>query len=728
MNMPGATPESDPQQAVLALLEDDAVRAVFQPIVRLLDGAVVGYEALARMKHLPYRPPDQWLALAEEAGVGDALELLCLRAAAASGAPPNDSLLFVNVSPKWLADPANLAARDWLPDRLVLELSERDAVEEYEALRDAMLRWKAVGARIAVDDMGSGWSSMRHVIQLRPDFIKIDRSLIDHIDTDRSKRALTCALVAFGREAGCAVIAEGVERREELDTLLEADVAYAQGYLLARPAPAWPSCATLSSWSTDEAVERREPRRVGLTQRLQRAADCRDACEVVSEHLWRLGSLMPSVYLERGGVLRCIAQRGLWQVLDGMPVGVGITGRVYELGSAIRLDDVRLSADYLEAIPGVVAEMCVPVFVDGRIAGALNVESYAPLTDDAADEVTRCASLLGHRLAIVGAAEEESSSQRLARHVMRLAEVTDEHLLEAALLEAAIDLSGLASAALIRLDDRGLPYLARVTGSDAEAFGLASSSDLHALDAIVEPVASCYTAGDTIGAGIIGADHLRAGGIHRMVIVPLATSRGRIGLLWVADSLASSIDTTEVERLELLGRHAAHCIENIRRIATLRDRAKRDSLTGLQNRSAFCDQLLRDLRLVPREQSRVLLLADIDDFKSVNDRFGHVVGDDALTAVAHALRNAFRQDDAVFRIGGDEFAMIVDDVEHRNGLSLDERITIAAGAALKDFGASLSVGMASLLPADTIRTAMARADAALYRSKSRRLAALDAAG
>ncbi|MEO5837385.1 MAG: EAL domain-containing protein, partial [Acidimicrobiales bacterium] len=157
MNLPRATDEPDQLKAVVALLEDDAVRAVYQPIVRLLDGAVVGYEALARMKHLPYRPPDQWLALAEEAGLGDALELMCLKAAAAAGAPPTDSLLFVNVSPKWLADPANLAAGAWLPDRLVLELSERDAVEEYAALRDAMFRWKAVGARIAVDDMGSGW-------------------------------------------------------------------------------------------------------------------------------------------------------------------------------------------------------------------------------------------------------------------------------------------------------------------------------------------------------------------------------------------------------------------------------------------------------------------------------------------------------------------------------------------------------------------------------------------
>ncbi|MEO5838788.1 MAG: diguanylate cyclase, partial [Acidimicrobiales bacterium] len=99
---------------------------------------------------------------------------------------------------------------------------------------------------------------------------------------------------------------------------------------------------------------------------------------------------------------------------------------------------------------------------------------------------------------------------------------------------------------------------------------------------------------------------------------------------------------------------------------------------------------------------------------------------DALTAVAIALRSAFRRDDAVFRIGGDEFALIIDESEHGEGLSLVDRVAVAAGTVLKDFGASLSVGMSALQPADTVRTVMARADAALYRSKSRRLAALAA--
>jgi diguanylate cyclase (GGDEF)-like protein len=115
-----------------------------------------------------------------------------------------------------------------------------------------------------------------------------------------------------------------------------------------------------------------------------------------------------------------------------------------------------------------------------------------------------------------------------------------------------------------------------------------------------------------------------------------------------------------------------------------------------------------------------LLLADIDDFKSVNDRFGHVAGDDALTAVADVLRNALRRDDAVFRIGGDEFAIIIDAHDHGEGPSMDHRVMTAAEVVLSGFGSSLSVGAASIQPADTFRTVMARADAALYKSKSRR--------
>ena len=81
---------------------------------------------------------------------------------------------------------------------------------------------------------------------------------------------------------------------------------------------------------------------------------------MVVEHLFRKGQLLPSVYLESHGHLRCIAQRGLWQVLDGMPGSVGITGKTWKDGHPVVVDNIRTHADYLEAIPGVVAEMCVP--------------------------------------------------------------------------------------------------------------------------------------------------------------------------------------------------------------------------------------------------------------------------------------------------------------------------------------------------------------------------------
>ena len=121
---------------------------------------------------------------------------------------------------------------------------------------------------------------------------------------------------------------------------------------------------------------------------------------------------MPSLYLEHNGRLHCVAQRGLWQVLDGLPPDVGITGRVWATGEPIELGDVASSPTYLEAIPGVVAEMCVPVEVDGIVIGALNVDSLTPIPDGTLGYLEDCAALLSLRLATLGWHPEDSPWQR----------------------------------------------------------------------------------------------------------------------------------------------------------------------------------------------------------------------------------------------------------------------------------------------------------------------------
>ena len=346
------------------------LQSVVQPIVRSADGVIIGYEALARMPIEPNRPPDWWLEHAGEEGLRGRLELACLSAAASLGTPPADRMLFVNVSPSTLTDPMAIRLLDELPSRLVIEITEQEAVTDYEALRDHLAPWLSEGVRLAVDDTGAGYSSLRHVIELQPDFLKLDRELIREVDRDRNRLAMLRAVVAFASEVGTSVIAEGVETQAELDTLRDAEVHLVQGYLLARPAEPWPGLAIGAddlSGSLPFALERDNLAR--LRGALGRAEDRTTACSHVVEHLFRHGAILPSLYLESHGHLRCVAQRGLWQVLDGMPGSVGVTGKTWKSGRPAFVEDVTQDPDYVEAIPGVVAEMCVPVLVQGVPVG-----------------------------------------------------------------------------------------------------------------------------------------------------------------------------------------------------------------------------------------------------------------------------------------------------------------------------------------------------------------------
>jgi EAL domain-containing protein (putative c-di-GMP-specific phosphodiesterase class I) len=140
-----------------------------------------------------------------------------------------------------IADSGFLELRTEFPDRLVVELTEQEAVEDYEGLRNCLAGYLQRGVRLAIDDAGAGYSSLRHVVELSPDYLKLDRELVSGIDRDPNRRALMRAVVAFAREVGTTVIAEGVETLGELDVLRDAEVHLVQGYLLARPGPPWPA-------------------------------------------------------------------------------------------------------------------------------------------------------------------------------------------------------------------------------------------------------------------------------------------------------------------------------------------------------------------------------------------------------------------------------------------------------------------------------------------------------
>ena len=555
--------------AIEHLCEQGVVEAFVQPVVRPADQVVVGYEALARMPIEPLHAPDWWLARADEIGMRSQLEVACLTAATELGPTPEGRLLFVNLSPSLLAHPDALRLLDRLPDRLVIELTEQEAVEDYDTLRRDLMPWLSRGVRIAIDDTGAGYSSLRHVIELTPDFLKLDRELVRDLDRDRNRRALVSAVVAFAAEVGTSVIAEGVESADELDVLRDADVDLVQGYLLARPGPAWPVVVDPAEAKSNVVYLTGitpTPPEARLMEALERAADSRQACSVVVEHLFRQGQLMPSAYLERHGELRCTAQRGLWQILDGMSGSAGITGRTWKYGQPIVVPDVSSNPDYLEAIPGVVSEICVPIIANGVTIGALNVESLIPLPAGMLRQLETIASLLADRLQVIGDHLEESSWDRAVQASVAISGVTDTRAMPVRLIRAMRDASRMDSGALIVEGDQGPSLVAAVGPLEGGLFSL-TPAELCSLSALVNDIRSCYTGGDALGRGFVGTASLRDGGARVVVVLPLWAQRTRLGSIVLAHSRPLQLNGEEIRPLETLADHMASALASGTKVA-----------------------------------------------------------------------------------------------------------------------------------------------------------------
>jgi EAL domain-containing protein (putative c-di-GMP-specific phosphodiesterase class I) len=227
---------------VAAICAGRGRRAVLQPVVDLTTGDALAGEGLTRFAS-ERRTPAEWFSVAGTVGLRRELEVGAAEAIIdlldAPEGPPNVS---INLSPDVIAagDLDQLLARADA-HRVIVEITEHAPVGSYDDLHAALGPHRASGLRIAVDDAGAGYASMTHVLRLRPDFIKIDMSLVRGIDCDEVRRALVAAMTGFGRDTGAAVIAEGVETSGELGALGAIGVRYAQGFLFGQPTerPRW---------------------------------------------------------------------------------------------------------------------------------------------------------------------------------------------------------------------------------------------------------------------------------------------------------------------------------------------------------------------------------------------------------------------------------------------------------------------------------------------------------
>lgn len=210
---------------------------VFHPIQELATRRRIGVEALARFGSIPMRPPDRWFADAAAMALGLELELRTLRQALeALPRIPDDEFLSVNCSHGAAESPRFAEHLDGVEHRIVLEITEHEAIEDYGALAERLTPLRERGLRVAVDDVGAGYASLRHALELAPDIVKMDISLTRDVDRDAGKRALAAALISFAGETGTTIVAEGIETAGELGVLQDLGIRYGQGYYLSEPA------------------------------------------------------------------------------------------------------------------------------------------------------------------------------------------------------------------------------------------------------------------------------------------------------------------------------------------------------------------------------------------------------------------------------------------------------------------------------------------------------------
>jgi len=233
------------------LLNVKSFTTVYQPIISLRTGETLGWEALTRgPEQSSFCDPVAVFRAAEESGLLYQTERICREAAIRTfDGNGSDQRLFLNVHPLTMSDPYFVEGETMEvinkyglpPQNIVFEVTEKHSIVDYPAFKRTLEHYRRQGYRVAIDDVGAGYSGLQSIAELRPDFIKIDMSLVRDIDGNLAKRAVVEAMVTLAAKINCSVIAEGIETKAELDKLIEIGVQYGQGFFLAKPGYPKPS-------------------------------------------------------------------------------------------------------------------------------------------------------------------------------------------------------------------------------------------------------------------------------------------------------------------------------------------------------------------------------------------------------------------------------------------------------------------------------------------------------
>jgi diguanylate cyclase (GGDEF)-like protein len=487
-----------------------------------------------------------------------------------------------------------------------------------------------------------------------------------------------------------------------------------------------------------------------VTTALRDAATVDDACRRAVDAVGRHTGAMIAALLHVHDHLRCVAAAGAWSVFSSVPTDAGVVGRVYRTGQTVTLSDATQDGDYVSLAAVASTEICAPLLgCDGRPIGALNLEWTKPaqpepgsgggdhglgntgraqpepgsgggehgLGSTALDlqgwraAVVEIARRLSQRIVELGGPPAEAAGEQLLRHALLMTSAGNEQELLRRSLTAARAVSGLATPLLVLTNQLGT----------RACLDPAAPTELGGRLAALAPVVltrialrarrhgASYTLGDPSELDTQGFEALTAVGVRSMITVPVGPAgEPDSGVLFVVDDAVSRPTAATVNLLELLAAQAWTSLDRLRTLWRLRERAICDPLTGLRHVGPF------DERLAAAEPGRTALLAiDVDRFKHINDTYGHQAGDRALVDLAATLQNALRAQDELYRIGGDEFAAVVEVQRLEEATGVAQRLLTAA----RRIGYPISVGVALQVKGETPKQALRRADMALYEVK-----------
>lgn len=381
-----------------ALSAEPQVRTVFQPIIDTRTGSPLGWELLSRGLTSDETPDTLFRRARAEGRLWD-LERACrvsaARRIAQLPAALRTATFFLNVSPDVLTDPrfrdgftrAQLARYGLDHRQVVIEITEQGAIGDYERFEQLVRHYVAQGFRIAIDDFGSGHSSLVTLIRARPDVIKLDREVVRSLHDRPYQQSLVRSLVSFAASVGTKLVAEGVETWNELETLVRLGVRYLQGFLLARPSPE-PGLPSPETAARLRAVMQAEDARLGEDD--ERVTGLVGDCPVVEkgsmrveelDRLFRTRADLDHVVLAEDGRPAAVITRQRFQARTGGPFGyqlycrrpVDALAECAPLVVDTRTGIAALGRLVLERMNEDVYDPVVVVDEAGRLAGTVTV-------------------------------------------------------------------------------------------------------------------------------------------------------------------------------------------------------------------------------------------------------------------------------------------------------------------------------------------------------------------